>query len=96
MPGCFGELPNWWRNFYKESKVNMFYKGRTIECLAKTIEHDETNAVPRLAAYVRISHADKVGITAETTEQKFKELVTAAAKAYPIVTIRPVSSVSGS
>jgi hypothetical protein len=21
VPGCFGELPNWWRNFRKESKV---------------------------------------------------------------------------
>ena len=71
VPGCFGELPNWWRNFRKESKVNLFYKGRTIECLARTIEHNETDAVPRLAAYVRISHADKLGITAETTKEKF-------------------------
>ena len=96
VPGCFGELPNWWRNFRKESKVDMFYKGKTMECLARTIEHDETVAVPRLAAYVRISHADQLGITAETTEERFNELVTAAAKMYPIVAIRPYSSVSGS
>lgn len=96
VPGCFGELPNWWRNFRKESKVDMFYKGKTMECLARTIEHDETDAVPRLAEYVRHSHADKIGITPETTEEKFNELVTAAAKTYPIVTIRPRPSVSGS
>jgi len=96
VPGCFGELPNWWRNFRKESKVDLFYKGKSIECLARTIEQDETEAVPRLAAYVRISHADQLGITAETTEEKFNELVTAAAKTYPIVTIRPLVSVRGS
>ncbi len=67
-----------------------------MDCLARAIEHDEADAVPRLAAYVRISHADKVGITAETTEEKFNELVTAAAKTYPIVTIRPRSKVTGS
>ena len=96
VPGCFSELPTWWRNFRKESKVDMFYKGKTMECLARVIEQDETDAVPRLAEYVRHSHADKIGITAETTEEKFNELVTAAAKTYPIVTIRPHSSVSGS
>lgn len=96
VPGCFGELPNWWRNFRKESSVTMFYKGKTVECLARTIEHDETDVVPRLAEYVRHSHADKIGITDETTEEKFKELVTAAAKTYPIVTIRLQSTVSGS
>ena len=96
VPGCFGELPNWLRNFRKESKVSMFYKGKTIECLARTIEHDETEAVPRLAEYVRYSHGDRLGITTETTEEKFNKLVTAAAKTYPIVTIRPQSSVSGS
>jgi deazaflavin-dependent oxidoreductase (nitroreductase family) len=96
VPGCFGELPNWWRNFRKESKVSLFYKGKTIECLARTVEHDETDAVLRLAEYVRYSHGDRLGITAETTEEKFNELVTAAAKTYPIVTIRPQSSVSGS
>lgn len=95
VPGCFGELPNWWRNFRKESKVDLFYRGRTIECLARTIEHNETDAVPRLAAYVRVSHADQLGITAETTEEKFDEIVTAAAKTYPIVAIRPHSSFSG-
>ena len=65
VPGCFGELPNWWRNFRKESEVDLFYKGKSIECLARTIEHDETDAVPRLAAYVRISHTAAIGITAE-------------------------------
>jgi len=48
-----------------------------------------------MLAYVRISHADQLGITAETTEEKFNEIVTAAAKTYPIVAIRPHSSVSG-
>jgi deazaflavin-dependent oxidoreductase (nitroreductase family) len=90
--GCFGELPNWWRNFRTESKVDMFYKGKTIECLARAIEHNETDAVPGLAEYVRHSHDDRLGITAETTVEKFKELVTAAAKTYPIVSIRPNSS----
>jgi hypothetical protein len=94
VPGCFGELPNWWRSFRKESKVDMFYKGKTVECLAKTIEHDEIDAVPRLAEYVRHSHGDRVGITAETTGEKFNELVTTAAKIYPIVTIRPNSGVN--
>lgn len=94
VPGCFGELPNWWLNFRKDSKVDLFYKGKSIECLARAIEHDETDAVPRLAEYVRISHADRLGITAETTEERFNELVTAAAKTYPIVTIKPHSSVS--
>ena len=96
VPGCFGELPNWWRNFRKESKVDLFYRGKSMECLARTIEHDETDAVPRLAEYVRLSHASAIGITAETTEEKFKELVTAAAKTYPIVSIRPQSTVKGS
>jgi hypothetical protein len=45
--------------------------------------------VPRLAEYVRDSHADRLGITAETTEEMFNKLVTAAAKTYPIVAIRP-------
>ena len=96
VPGCFGELPNWWRNFHKESKVDLLYKGKSIECLARTIEHDETEAAPRLAEYVRHSHRDRLGITDITTEEKFNELVTAAAKTYPVVTIRPHSSVSGS
>jgi hypothetical protein len=96
VPGCFGKLPNWWRNFRKELKVNLFYNGKAIECLARAVEHDETDAVPRLAAYVRISHADQLGITAETTEEKFNELVTAAAKTYPIVAIRPLASARGS
>jgi len=96
VPGCFGELPNWWRNFREESKVGLFYKGKTLECLARTIEHDETEAVPRLAAYVRHSHGDRLGISAETTEEKFNELVTAAATTYPIVTIKPHSRFNAS
>ncbi|MCW4039586.1 MAG: nitroreductase/quinone reductase family protein [Candidatus Bathyarchaeota archaeon] len=96
VPGCFGQLPNWWRNFRTESKVDMFYKGKTMECLARTIEHDETEAVPRLAEYVRHFHADLIGITPETTEEQFSELVTTAARTYPIVTIRQRSSASGS
>jgi hypothetical protein len=95
VPGCFGELPTWWRNFRKESKVDLFYKGKSMGCLARAIEHNETEAVPRLAAYVRISHADSLGITAKTTEEQFNELVTAAAKTYPIVAIRPRSKVVG-
>ena len=96
VPGCFGELPNWWRNFRKESKVDLFYRGKSIECFARVIEHDETDAVPRLAEYVRDSHADRLGISAETTEEKFNELVTAAAKTYPIVTIKPHSRFNAS
>jgi hypothetical protein len=96
VPGCFGELPTWWRNFRKESRVDLFYKGKSMECLARTIEHNEKEALPRLAAYVRISHAGMIGITAETTEEQFNDLVTAAAKTYPIVAIRPLSSVIGS
>jgi deazaflavin-dependent oxidoreductase (nitroreductase family) len=92
VPGCFGELPNWWRNFRKDSEVKLFYKGKTIESLARVIENDETDAVPRLAEYVRHSHGDRLGITAETTKERFNELVSAAAKTYPIVSIRPNSS----
>jgi hypothetical protein len=89
VPGCFSFLPNWWRNFRKESKVDLFYRGESMECFARAIENDEANAVPRLAEYVRDSHADRIGITAETTEELFNKLVTAAAKTYPIVAIRP-------
>jgi hypothetical protein len=60
-----------------------------MECFARVIEDDETVAVPRLAEYVRDSHAERIGITAETTEEMFNKLVTAAAKTYPIVAIRP-------
>ncbi len=88
VPGCFGELPNWWRNFRRESKVDLFYQGKTSECLARTIEHGEAVVVPRLAEYVRHSHGDRLGITAETSDEEFNELVTAAAKTYPIVIIR--------
>jgi len=89
VPGCFAFLPNWWRNFRKESKVDLLREGKSMECFARAIENDETAAVPRLAEYVRDSHAERIGITAETTEEEFNKLVTAAAKTYPIVAIRP-------
>ena len=89
VPGCFAFLPNWWRNFRKESMVDLLQEGKTMKCFARAIEDDEAVAVPRLAEYVRDSHADRVGITAETTEEMFNKLVTAAAKTYPIVAIRP-------
>lgn len=94
VPGCFGEIPAaWWRNFRKESKVDLLYRGKSMECLARTIEDDETVAAPRLAAYLRNFPSERVGITTETTEEMFNKLVTAAAKNYSIVTIRPHSSV---
>jgi hypothetical protein len=89
VPGCFAFLPNWWRNFRKESMVDLLQEGKTMKCLAGAIENDETAAVPRLAEYVRDSHAERIGIAAETTEEEFNKLVIAAAKTYPIVTIRP-------
>jgi hypothetical protein len=90
VPGCFSFLPNWWRNFRKESIVDLLQEGKTMKCLARAIENDEANAVPRLGEYVRDRHADRIGITAETTEEEFNKLVTAAAKTYPIVAIRPI------
>ena len=96
VPGCFGELPTWWRNFRKESPVDLLYMGKSIECFAKTIEHDETVAAPRLAEYVRHFHANLIGITPEITEEMFNELVIKAAKTYPIVTIKPRSNISHS
>ena len=96
VPGCFGELPNWWRNFRKESPVDLLYSGKSIECLARTIEHNETAAVPRLAEYVRHFHASSIGIKANTTEEMFNKLVIEAANTYPIVSIRPRSSISNS
>ena len=93
VPGCFGELPTWWRNFRKESPVDLLYKGKSIECYAKAIEHNETAAVPRLTEYVRHFHANLIGITPEATEETFNKLVIEAAKTYPIVTIRPRSSI---
>ncbi len=93
MPGCFGELPNWWRNFRAETKADLLYKGKTMECLAKTIEHNETDAVPRLAEYARHSHGDRLGITPETTEEEFNQLIVRAAKTYPIVTLKPQVSI---
>ncbi len=89
VPGCFGELPNWWRNFRKESPVDLFYMGKSIKCFARVIEHNETVAAPRLAEYVRHFHASSIGIKADTTEEMFNELVIKAAKTYPIVSIRP-------
>jgi len=96
MPGCFGELPTWWRNFRKESPVDLLYMGKSIECFAKTIEHNEPVAVPRLAEYVRHFHANLIGITPETTEEMFNELVIKAAKTYPIVALRPRSGINNS
>ncbi len=95
VPGCFGELPTWWRNFRKESPVNLFYRGKSMECFARVIEDDETVAVPRLAEYIRHFHASSIGIKADTTEEMFNKLVIKAAKTFPIVAIRPRSSVSG-
>jgi hypothetical protein len=92
VPGCFSFLPNWWRNFRKESNVNLLLEGESMECFARAIEGDVEVAAPRLAEYVRDSHADRIGITAETTEEEFNKLVTAAAKTYPIVAIRPNAS----
>jgi hypothetical protein len=89
VPGCFTFLPNWWLNFRKESMVDLLQEGKAMEYFAREIENDVAAAVPRLAEYVRNSHADRVGITAETTEEMFNKLVTAAAKTYPIVAIRP-------
>jgi hypothetical protein len=89
VPGCFAFLPNWWRNFRKESMVDLFREGKSMKCLARAIEHDEANAAPRLAEYVRDSHAERIGITVETTEEEFNKLVIAAARIYPIVAIRP-------
>jgi hypothetical protein len=96
VPGCFGELPTWWRNFRKESPVELFYMGKSIECFARVIEHNETDAVPRLAEYVRYFHADLIGITPETTEQMFNKLVIKATKTNPIVAIRTRSNISHS
>ena len=89
VPGCFSFLPTWWRNFRKESKVDLLYMGKSMKCFARIIGDDETVAAPRLAEYVRHFHASRVGITAETTEEMFNKLVTTAAKTYPIVAIRP-------
>ncbi len=80
VPGCFSFLPNWWRNFRKESPVDLLREGKTMKCLARVIEHDQANAAPRLAVYVRDSHAASIGITAQTTKEEFDKLVAAAAK----------------
>jgi deazaflavin-dependent oxidoreductase (nitroreductase family) len=89
VPGCFGELPGWWRNLRKESMVHVLYRGKSRECFAKVIEGDEAIAAPRIAAYVGRFDSGLLGITAETTEETFNELVAEAAKTYPIVAIRP-------
>ena len=96
VPGCFGELPTWWRNFRKESPVDLLNGGESIECFARAIEHNETVAAPRLAEYVRHFHASSIGIKTDTTEEMFNELVIRAAKTYPIVAIRPRSSIDNS
>ena len=97
VPGCFGEIPAaWWRNFHKESMVDLFYRGKPMACFARAIENDETIAVPRLATYLRNFPSERLGITTETTEEMFNELVTMAAKTYSIVAIRPCSSSSSS
>ena len=57
--------------------------------------HKKRSLVFHVTQY-KDEHGDRVGITAETTEERFNELVTAAAKTYPIVAIKPQSSVSGS
>jgi len=67
--------------------------GKSIKCFARTIEHNETVATPRLAEYVRHFHASSIGIQADTTEEMFNELVTKAAMTYPIVAIRPRSGI---
>lgn len=90
VPGCFGDLPAaWWRNFRKESMVDLLYRGKTMECFARVIEDDETAAAPRIAAYLRHFPSERLGITAETTEEMFDKLVAAAARTYSIVAIRP-------
>jgi hypothetical protein len=76
--------------------VNLLYRGKSMECFARVIEDDETIAAPRLAAYLRHFPSARVGITAETTEEIFNKLVTAAAKTYSIVAMKSRSSVSGS
>ena len=68
--------------------------GKSIECFARVIEHNETVAAPRLAEYVRHFHVSSVGIKADTMEEMFNELVIKAAKTYPIVAIRSHSSFS--
>jgi hypothetical protein len=96
VPGCFGDLPAaWWRNFRKESMVDLLYRGKLMECFARVIKDDETAAAPRITAYLR-NFPSALGITAETTEEMFNKSVTMAAKTYSIVAIRPRSSASGS
>jgi hypothetical protein len=96
VPGCFGDLPaSWWRNFRKESMVDLLYQGKSMECFARIIDGDETAAAPRIAAYLRHFPSERLGITAETTEEMFNKSVTMVAKTYSIVAIRPRSSVSG-
>ena len=67
---------------------------KSIECFTKTIENNESVAVPRLSEYIRHFYADLIGITPETTEEMFNKLVIKAAKTYPIVAIKPRSNIS--
>ena len=91
VPGCFGEIQAaWWRNFRKESRVDLLYRGKSTECFAKAIEYNETTASPRIAAYLR-SFPSAGEITSETTEEAFNKSVTDLGKTYPIVAIRPYS-----
>ena len=96
VPGCFGDLPAvWWRNFRKESKADLLYRGKSTECFAKAIEHNETVASPRIAAYLqRFPLAGEM--TIETAEEVFNKSVAEFAKTCPIVAIRPRSSANGS
>ena len=82
--------------FAKSHLSTCFTVGKSIECFARAIEHNETVAAPRLAEYVRHFHASSIGIKADTTEEMFNELVIKAAKTYPIVAIRPRSSIGNS
>ncbi len=71
----------------------MLYMGKSIECFARAIEHNQTISAPRLAEYVRHFHASSIGIKADTTEEIANELMMKAAKTYPTVAIRPRSSI---
>ena len=95
MPGCFRDLPAaWWRNFRKESMVNMLYMGGSMECLARVIEGDETAAAPRIAAYLKQFPSAR-GVPADATEEAFNRSVKEVTGIWPIVAIRPRSTASG-
>ena len=88
VPGCFAFLPNWWRNFREESMVDLFTRGEIMKCFARAIEDDEANAAPDRSVCPGFPCGTRWN-SAETTEEMFNKLVTAAAKTYPIVAIRP-------